>query len=159
MTMLISSALQTAICHTAFIYAQDRRTSFVHKGVLQLSARARRWRRGENSPPGGLLCRSKVASHHLRVGEFIYGIKAGLTMSDGKVAAEESELYMGFDFGTSGARVMVIDGEGEICADGKQLYPVGCSRNRVGQHVEGYIVHPDRRCTGSSEVSSSRNIS
>ncbi|KAG6555637.1 hypothetical protein Mapa_002873 [Marchantia paleacea] len=121
--MLISCALQTAICSAAFRCAQDRRTTSFYEGVLQFPACARRWRRGESSPPGGLLCRSNAASHHLRVGEFMHVIKAGLRISDGKQAVEEGELYMGFDFGTSGARVMVIDEKGEICGDGKRLYP------------------------------------
>eukprot|EP00897_Mesotaenium_endlicherianum_P009640 jgi/Mesen1/8704/ME000052S08125 len=41
--------------------------------------------------------------------------------------SDESHLYLGFDFGTSGARVMVIDEAGLLCADGKQPYPEGAS--------------------------------
>eukprot|EP00245_Coleochaete_scutata_P002753 TRINITY_DN1384_c0_g1_i1.p1 TRINITY_DN1384_c0_g1~~TRINITY_DN1384_c0_g1_i1.p1 ORF type:complete len:556 (+),score=77.98 TRINITY_DN1384_c0_g1_i1:86-1669(+) len=39
------------------------------------------------------------------------------------IEAAEGPLYMGLDFGTSGARVMVIDDEGVVCADGKKAYP------------------------------------
>ena len=38
--------------------------------------------------------------------------------------APEGPLYLGFDFGTSGGRAMVIDGQGELIADSKLLYPV-----------------------------------
>ncbi|CAI5480460.1 unnamed protein product [Closterium sp. Yama58-4] len=38
-------------------------------------------------------------------------------------AAESSPLFLGFDFGTSGARAVVIDGDATILADVKRKYP------------------------------------
>lgn len=37
---------------------------------------------------------------------------------------DESPLYAGFDFGTSGARLTVIDENSRICGGGKHLFPV-----------------------------------
>lgn len=33
-------------------------------------------------------------------------------------------LYLGMDFGTSGARFALIDKEGAVCAEGKREYPL-----------------------------------
>ena len=49
------------------------------------------------------------------------------SISDDVVEATEGHLYLGFDFGTSGGRAMVIDGQGELFADTKVLYPVSSS--------------------------------
>ncbi|KAL8228863.1 hypothetical protein R6Q57_013763 [Mikania cordata] len=35
-----------------------------------------------------------------------------------------AKLYMGMDFGTSGARYAIIDKEGVICSEGKRNYPL-----------------------------------
>ncbi|XP_059654086.1 D-ribulose kinase [Cornus florida] len=40
-------------------------------------------------------------------------------------------LYLGMDFGTSGARYALIDKEGAICAEGKREYPLYMSRETV----------------------------
>ncbi|XP_051146451.1 D-ribulose kinase [Andrographis paniculata] len=43
----------------------------------------------------------------------------------------EERLYLGMDFGTSGARYAVIDQEGSICAEGKREYPLLMSEETV----------------------------
>ena len=45
-------------------------------------------------------------------------------LSGDALEAPEGHLYLGFDFGTSGGRAMVIDGQGELIADSKLIYPV-----------------------------------
>ncbi|KAJ7543569.1 hypothetical protein O6H91_09G043500 [Diphasiastrum complanatum] len=40
----------------------------------------------------------------------------------------EKPLYLGFDFGTSGARMVAIDDNAEICADAKRQYPVDAKK-------------------------------
>ncbi|KAK3006754.1 hypothetical protein RJ639_016195 [Escallonia herrerae] len=43
----------------------------------------------------------------------------------------EERLYLGMDFGTSGARYAVIDKEGTIHAEGKRQYPLNSSKETV----------------------------
>lgn len=54
--------------------------------------------------------------------------RAGASKKEGpgKTTGDEQEepLFMGLDFGTSGARAMVIDGRGSIQANAKRSYPV-----------------------------------
>lgn len=35
-----------------------------------------------------------------------------------------NRLYLGMDFGTSGARFALIDKDGDVCAEGKREYPL-----------------------------------
>ncbi|EFJ28318.1 hypothetical protein SELMODRAFT_146969 [Selaginella moellendorffii] len=48
---------------------------------------------------------------------------AATAAADSNPSLHSSSLFAGFDFGTSGARVVVIDKEGEILAERKRQYP------------------------------------
>lgn len=49
------------------------------------------------------------------------GIEAGNSVA---ASQEGRRLYLGMDFGTSGARFSLIDKEGAVCAEGKREYPL-----------------------------------
>ncbi|KAL2649262.1 hypothetical protein R1flu_017390 [Riccia fluitans] len=82
-----------------------------------------RWRGGQYSRPNEKSRRSRSMRVQYAVRIELQNVKDDVRASSG-YEAEDSGLYMGFDFGTSGARLMVINEKGKICADGKRIYPV-----------------------------------
>ncbi|GJP48488.1 hypothetical protein CLOM_g7774 [Closterium sp. NIES-68] len=52
-------------------------------------------------------------------------------------AAHPSPLFLGFDFGTSGARAVVIDGEATILADVKRKYPPPVHADSAAESAAG----------------------
>ncbi|XP_024531071.1 D-ribulose kinase-like [Selaginella moellendorffii] len=52
-----------------------------------------------------------------------FAATAATAAADSNPSLHSSSLFAGFDFGTSGARVVVIDKEGEILAERKRQYP------------------------------------
>ncbi|CAI5525166.1 unnamed protein product [Closterium sp. Naga37s-1] len=58
-------------------------------------------------------------------------------------AAESSPLFLGFDFGTSGARAVVIDGNAAILADVKRKYPPAAHAESASESAVGVTTDPD----------------
>lgn len=59
-------------------------------------------------------------------------------------------LYLGLDFGTSGARFAIIDKDGTIQAEAKREYPLYLKEwrfTRLGTLMEGDTVFSARRCS------------
>ncbi|CAK9142067.1 unnamed protein product [Ilex paraguariensis] len=66
---------------------------------------------------------NKRKSRMMTVGSSKGNVDVGLEVSEG--------LYLGMDFGTSGARYALIDKEGNIHAEGKREYPLHMSKETV----------------------------
>ncbi|KAL3702502.1 hypothetical protein R1sor_020524 [Riccia sorocarpa] len=75
---------------------------------------------------GGQYSRSNESVRSSKAKRFQYAVRSEVQKVKGDMGgpSDDGGLYMGFDFGTSGARVMVIDEKGDLCADGKRMYPV-----------------------------------
>ncbi|CAI5516305.1 unnamed protein product [Closterium sp. Naga37s-1] len=58
-------------------------------------------------------------------------------------ATESSQLFLGFDFGTSGARAVVIDGNATILADVKRKYPPAAHAESASESAVGSRSDPD----------------
>lgn len=59
----------------------------------------------------------------------------------------EKRLYLGMDFGTSGARFAIIDKEGAVHAEGKREYP--CIMKGGRKSVLGRVMENDTFCVAT----------